>query len=33
MKHPNKKVEAIRKEKARDIIWRKIHSAFNWWRK
>ena len=33
MKHPNKKVEALRKAKARFIIECKKHSAFNFWLK
>jgi hypothetical protein len=33
MKHPNKRVEAIRKAKAKDIMWSKRNSAFNFWLK
>ena len=33
MKHPNKKYEAIRKEKCKSILWLQKYRAFTFWMK
>lgn len=33
MKHPNKKYEAIRKQKCKSILWLQKYRAFTFWMK